>query len=102
MSGKSNLTDNSAKANGMLSNQILKKFKSKEYSNLRPVLIEAAERQRSSGESLGRMGRSPAMDSSGRKAALISVRSKNSTVQLRSLDINNNSKPTLRFQTIGS
>lgn len=96
MSGKSIRTDGSG---GVFAQQILRSFKQKEYSSLKPVLAEAAERQKSSAGSVGRAGRSPA--ESARKARLASVRSKNSAAHMRSLEANN-SKPHLRFQTIGS
>ena len=43
MSGKSNRTDGSS----VLQQQILRSFKQKEYGNLKPVLVEAAERNKS-------------------------------------------------------
>lgn len=98
LSGKSNHTEGSR--GGVFSQQMLRSFKQKEYGNLKPVLAEAAERQKSSLGSASRTGRSP-VASSGRKARIASGRSKNSAAQLRSLDANN-SKPQLRFQTIGS
>jgi len=97
LSGKSNHTEGSR---GVFSQQMLRGFRQKEYGNLKPVLVEAAERQKGSLGSAGRAGRSP-VASSGHKARLASGRRKNSALQLRSLDANN-SKPQLRFQTIGS
>lgn len=96
LSAKSSNTDGSS----VLKKNILRSYKQKEYTNLKPVLLEAAERHKSPSGSLGRGGRSSG-DSSGQKVRVVNIKSVTSTPYMRSLDANN-SKQNLQFQTIGS